>query len=262
MYRKFITAAIVTLIPSLSLSQEVQWTPWKKIREFRQERLGNTLNDIESHIQAGHNYRFSSMPMTWAHETTHGINANIRNKFYNSQYIQSGFYCLEDRCVLILEPKGTKISRFATKIPNVLRGPSYDLYLRQQLKYWENHPLYILDEWVAYTNGTACGQEVGEDGWYFELLQAHNFNVYAIYMAKQIEEDCPDYDSTQLKAFLRWNTQRVFELTKNATEDTSNRLDKVRAYLKTIRTSPDAEPLRIFSRKYFGDLWCLQVYGF
>lgn len=261
MNRTLVTFTLL-LIPTISLSQEPQWTPWKKIKEFRQERLGKTLNDIESHIQANHSYKFPSMPMTWAHETTHGINANIRNKFFSNKPVKAGFYCLNDQCVLIVEPQGSKISRFASKIPNILRGPSYDLYLRQQLKYWDNHPLYVLDEWVAYTNGTACGQEVKEYGWFYELLQAHNFCVYALFMAKQVEQDCPDYDQTQLKAFIRWNIERVFQYTSNAIEDPANRLDKVRAYLKGFKEAPEAEDLRIFSRKYLGEEWCKKFYGF
>ena len=257
-----VTLTVAAFAAAASQANEPQWTPWKRVKEFRQERLGKTLNDIESHIQTNHAYRFPSMPMTWAHETTHGINANIRNRFFGGKPVRTGFYCLDDRCVLIDEPVGTRLSRFVSKIPAVLRGPSYDLYLRQQLRYWDSHPLYILDEWVAYTNGTACGQEVKEDGWFYELLQAHNFCVYAIFMAKQIEEDCPDYDQTQLKAFIVWNTQRVFRYTEMAKEDPTNRLDRVKKYLRAFRESPDAKPIRDFARRYLGEHTCKNLYGF
>lgn len=259
---RILLALIATVISASAIfSQEVKWTTWAKVKEFNRPALGKTLNDIESHIQSGHQYSFPNMPMTWAHETTHGINANIRNRFFKVKPVQSGFYCLESRAVLIEEPK-TTISRFSSKIPRSLRGPSYDLYLKKQAQHWNNSPLYILDEWIAYTNGTSTGQEVQEDGWFYELLQAHNFNVYSIYLAQQVEEDCPNYDSTQLKAFIKWNTERVFEYTSRSVQNPTNKLDRVNTYLEALKNSSEAEPIRIFSRKYFGEDWCKRIYNF
>ena len=104
----------------------------------------------------------------------------------------------------------------AHMVPQDLRGPSYQLYLVQQRRDWNNEPLYLMDEWTAYTNGTECGRELNAQGWDFELLQAHNFNVYCLYLAKAIQERCPDYDDKQFKAYLMWNMARVFRLTEGS----------------------------------------------
>lgn len=240
---------------------QLQWTKWPQKRKVVNQRFGSVLSDIESHMKPGHHFAFPSMLMTWAHETTHGINGEIRTHYYSNKPVKAGFYCLDDKCVLIEEPK-TKMSRFASKIPSALRGPSYDLYLRQQLRYHENSPLYVLDEWVAYTNGTMCGQELKVDNWYYELLQANNFIVYSLYMAKQVEEDCADYDSTQLKMFIKWNIERVANLTKNAVEDKTNKIDRTRKYLEVLRTDQQGEVIRSFARQYFSDVWCEEVLGF
>jgi hypothetical protein len=71
------------------LSVEPTFESWPKVRDIQNIQilsLGEVLQDIELHMPAGHGYR-DSHKVTWAHETTHGINANIRNarNVYNSQ---------------------------------------------------------------------------------------------------------------------------------------------------------------------------------
>ena len=192
---------------------EPVWTTWPKVRNVN--NLGRVLNDIDSHMPAGHQYRDGNK-ITWAHETTHGINADVRNKHYQpNQRRVNAFYVLNDRAAVITEPPIT-IAQMADMVPQDLRGPSYQLYLVQQRRDWNNEPLYLMDEWTAYTNGTECGRELNAQGWDFELLQAHNFNVYCLYLAKAIQERCPDYDDKQFKAYLMWNMARVFRLTEGS----------------------------------------------
>lgn len=190
---------------------EPTWVKWPKVREVN--NLGKVLNDIDSHMPAGHQYRDANK-ITWAHETTHGINANVRNKYYQPNVPRvNAFYVLEDRAAVISEPPIT-IAQMADMVPDDLRGPSYHLYLVQQRRDWNDQPLYLMDEWTAYTNGTECGRELNAQGWDFELLQAQNFNVYCLYLAKAIKERCPNYDDKEFKAYLMWNMARVFRLTE------------------------------------------------
>lgn len=263
------------------------WENWPKVRNVQDEQkrmLGKILQDIESHMPVKHGYRDKNK-VTWAHETTHGINANIRNSNKDATKV-NGFYCLEDRACIIIEPKMT-IKSFADSIPQKLRGPSYELYLVEQAVEWNNRPLYIFDEWTAYINGTETGRELNHQGWYYELLQAHNFNVYSMYLAKAVKETCPDYDCTQMKAFMMWNIERTFRLAEpfdgkvlmlSWPEEASNThlhshdiphggddTDPIRSaidYVQKVQTSSEAEEIRIFARNYFGTEWCKRVYGF
>ena len=266
------------------------WENWPKVRntqDIQKDSLGKILQDIESHMPASHGYRDRSK-VTWAHETTHGINANIRNSNKDATKV-NGLYCLEDRACVIFEPKMT-IQSFADNIPQKLRGPSYQLYLVEQTASWNNRPLYIFDEWIAYTNGTETGRELNHQGWYYELLQAHNFNVYSMYLAKAVKETCPGYDDTQMKAFMMWNIERTFHLAEpfdgrvlmlSGPEEVSNTIrkhlhshdiphggddtDPIRSamdYVQKVQTSSDAEEIRKFARSYFGIEWCKRVYGF
>lgn len=274
------------------------WTVWPKVRTVN--NLGKVLSDIDSHMPAGHIYRDSNK-VTWAHETTHGINSNIRNGVRDGRRV-NGFYCLEDRAAIIEEPK-TTIRKVAARVPQDLQGPSFDLYLRQQAGAWNDTPLYLFDEWTAYTNGSECGRELNAEGWYYELLQAHNFNVYCMYLAMEVRQTCRDYDDKQFKAYIMWNVERTFRLAKayDASKATvlapeAPQLAKAQdyhfgrtdhscphpeapeknlvqiangdptqnalAYSERVKTSPSAEGLRVFAREYFGNDWCQRTYGF
>ena len=282
---KKILSIIILLFINLNLIgalPEIKFDEFPKVRNVSDVKLGKILQDIDSHMPAGHRYIFANK-LTWGHETTHGINATIRNQ-YKGPDVVNAFYCLYDRAVIIEEPAVT-IRAVAATIPVSLRGPSYNLYLVQQAGGWNNRPLYLFDEWVAYTNGSEGGRELNYEGWYYELLQAHNFNVYCICLAKLVSEKCPYYNDNQFRAFLKWNIERTFRLTEKfdnkqkvtkEVEDSvkidyriegewgsdSDPVNSALSYVKKVRESSDAEELRAFARKYFGKEWCKKVYGF
>jgi hypothetical protein len=132
------------------------WTEYAAQRNITD--LGKVLSDIEGHMPAGHIYKDSDK-ITWAHETTHGINSHLRQKFSNGQKM-NGFYCLNNKAAMILEPP-TTISKVAGLVPSSLRGGVYNLYLVSQASSWNDTPLYIFDEWIAYTNGSDCRLDLG-----------------------------------------------------------------------------------------------------
>ena len=250
--------------PSQPTQPQVLWIDYPALREI--SNLGKVLSDIESHMPAGHEYR-SSDKITWAHETTHGINSELRRKFqkglvtswdgqrYDEVFFAdriNGFYCLEDRAVVITEPN-TTIAAAADLVPQSLQGVGYDLYMIQQRADWNDTPLYILDEWVAYTNGAACARDLNLDG-NSEVDRMVAFNVYAMAVAMAAKQDDPTYDDGQLKAFLMWSIERSFLLLRNETSATD--------YIKGLQTASDAEALRAFAREYFGKTWTQKTLGF
>ena len=145
--------------------------------------FGTVLGDIESKMPAGHPYSDTDK-ITWAHETTHGINANVRNSNLVSGKVFNAFYVLEGKALLLEEPK-LKIQDAAPNVPSSLRGDIYKLYMVDQatnaieslvnaccnmcsLAYandaeatgWNDRPLYLFDEWSAYQNGSAARNDL------------------------------------------------------------------------------------------------------
>ena len=228
---------------------EPNWMDVPVLRPMATVRGSTHLADIESRMPAGHHYAFPTMPMTWGHMTTHGLNNNLRqrNLGCNVLYVMGGKACV------IREPKG-RLSAIARLIPPKLRGPSFQLHLIEQPRYWEYEPTYLLDEWMACTNGSLVGRQVAENGWHFELLQAINFTVYSIAMANSICGSDPQYDHTQLRAFIQYNAERTLkiwnELDASGVDD--NHVRQIRAYLQEWRTGTESASLREFAMKYLG----------
>ena len=121
--------------------EKINFLTFKSIKPIP-SKLGIVLGDIESHMPDGHIY-VASDKVTWAHETTHGINSVLRNKHSKINTIfktateyrpvygggsVNAFYVLKNRYIVIKEPN-VKISDIAENIPESLRGRSYDLYL-------------------------------------------------------------------------------------------------------------------------------------
>ena len=247
---------------------KLKWEYFRPLREVKEVRLGKVLCDIESHMKEGHQYKDSNL-VTWAHETTHGINSYLRNNHKDAASVNA-FYCLEDRYLVFREPR-TTISDVARRVPVALRGPSYQLYLQDQVKWWNERPLYIMDEWISYSNGSACALELKEEEFYFELLQAQNFTVYSIYLLISIKERDSNYDTTELVEFVKWNAERVMGMQKplrvmrgrdivlNLFRDP---LARNQEYMLKLQTIAEADSLRKFSRKTFGESWCKRVLGF
>jgi hypothetical protein len=225
--------------------EEPVWTEAKAIRQV--EGLGDVLGDIESHMPKGHIYSEADR-VGWAHETTHGLHARLRN--LHNQPGTNSFYVLEDRAIIIKEPD-TTIRRVAAAVPKSLRGMIYNDYMLQAWG-WNEIPLYIFDEWVAYGNGAAVRHDLKIQGRSETVRFALEMNVYAMTLMYVVNPK-----DKHLKNFFMWNTERTMDLYwKNGPTQ------QQRIYLEKLRTSPDAEKLRAFMRKYYSPEWTARVLGF
>lgn len=178
---------VVLLLVGVAIGQAGSWL-WqaKPIREV-DGSLGKALGDIESHMPAGHPYR-SSDRITWAHETTHGLNSYLRNALQKpGQPRIQCLYVLNNQCAVLTEPRGVTLSQVARAVPAEQRGRVYQLYLVQQQRDWNDTPTYVLDEWVAYTNGAVVGRELGLDN-RSEVEFALEFSNYARVLAGLVED--------------------------------------------------------------------------
>lgn len=125
-----------------------------KIIKLTKYREINDKNPIYSDVLS-----YSKKPVTNesrstnVHETSHMISNQLRNE--NRGKNINGFYFENGRGVLIEQPNLT-IKDVAPYIPENLRGYRYKLYFVDQLKYWNDYPLYIMEEWNCYSLGGAC----------------------------------------------------------------------------------------------------------
>ena len=159
------------------------------------------LKELDSMLSSNHIYRNNDV-RTWAHETTHGINARGRRLLQSKySYAINTIYILDGRLAVLREPPLT-LSQIAQKIPSDLRGQhTYSLYLINQQKYWNKQPLYIFDELSAYTHGSIVGIEYGVDSYSDEWF-ALDFLGYAIALCELADQT--DYDCKELFAITRY----------------------------------------------------------
>lgn len=249
-------------------------TGWATIKPVKalDESLEPSLADVESHMPAGHPYK-SDRHVTWAHESSHGLNASIRNSnvqilskvpipIYSSSMMIlvdniNAFYVLQDRAMILHEPP-TTMTKLAERIPNSLRGMSYNLYLVQQRKYWNDTPLYVFDEWSAYANGlsTALDRD-GGDGEYSDVLQALEFTAYSFCLL-ELAQSLNGYDVALLQEFVKWQAERVCGLCLKS-KKTRLRNSKQNSYWDKLCNSDDTSHLRETLDKTYGPNWLLSL---
>lgn len=110
------------------------------------------IGELEDRMPLDHAYRDKNL-ITWAHETTHGLNSRLRmaNRGWECYYV--GSIGKRNGCYYRLKnPRTMRLSQ--VYVPPLLEGKTYKTYLGNRS--WDDNPLYLLDEWVAYTNGTIC----------------------------------------------------------------------------------------------------------
>lgn len=145
--------------------------------------------DIITHCKDWQNYADKSSKYTTAHECTHGINNDLRNASGDWQG-KNGFYVGQDRAIILNEPKFKK-SQIAEFIPQQLRGARYNLYVAGQMS-WDDKPLYIYDEGVAYTNGAWAAIELKEQENYVEAVpKIYNKGLLAVQQSKKSDRWLP-----------------------------------------------------------------------
>jgi len=185
--------------------------------------LGTVLGDIESRMPAGHIYRDADR-ITWAHETTHGLNARIRNSNFQSGKVQNAFYILNGKALLMDEPKGFRLSDVAPTVPSQLRGDIYKLYMIDQQSGWNDRPLYMWDEWVSYSNGTATRTDLKITNRAETVAYMWEMAVYGSYVAlkaaDQVINDC---------LYFMLNRTEVLYYSSKSTEKSDAYLAKIKA---------------------------------
>jgi hypothetical protein len=195
---------------------EVEWIRFPAQNDESNPAWGNFLTDIARHLPSRYGDQYYSRDrITHAHETTHGINSHISNFLHRGRRRAYGFYVGNNRAVLLTGPR-IKLSQVAALIPQSLRGSRYRLYCIDQQKYFEDQPLYLFDEWVAYTNGAHAGVELAENNRLDmprndALVGPMEFSIYALAVAVAAQEHDPEYlrQNKQFREFLAHELRRA-----------------------------------------------------
>lgn len=249
-------------IPPL-VDSNVPFFKYPKQRENRKNH-GPRFDDYETHCpqRFGTQY-WDRDAMTHAHETTHGINSDIRNNYNRTGRKANGFYCGNDRGLVLVEPN-IRIRHARAYIPSSLRGMRYNLYLVQQSA-WDDCPLYIFDELVAYTNGGEVGVDMAKRGNLNKncdgVRGALEFTVYAAAIAMATAAHDPKYfeEYKPFRAFLKWSLARAMTVHYAGRNLPQFSGYNQAQYLETLRKGPEAENMRTFLKKACGEDWFNKV---
>lgn len=144
-----------------------------------------------------------SCPVTWAHESTHGMTSEL------SAGRRWSMYLLDGKAVEFDGQPAVTIRQVAAAIPPADRGPIFDLYLVKQAGDWNEEPLYLLDEWNCYVHGSIARRQAGLATRQETERYAAEMERYCRAMLGVVEKLDPDYgDLDQLRAFIRWQADR------------------------------------------------------
>ena len=229
---------------------------------------GTVLTDIAQHLP----YSYGSMYwdsdlVTAGHETTHGINSDVRNYHSGTSRRANGFYVLEGRGVIVIEPdiRKSDANRF---VPSILHASRWDLYMAGSAS-WDDTPTYIFDEWIAYTNGGAVGVDLVRSGlwtygWRDGVAGQLEFTIYAIAVAMAVEAGDPDYwdsaDGDQFRELVAWNARRAMRIFREGAVMPDFQYDEYDTYYENMRTHRDAAPIRDFVRRVWGDALVREIF--
>lgn len=227
------------------------------VPKFLRMKEKSVLADIVNACDNGLNQPvLNNSRKTNGHETTHMVQANMRN---NHGGRVNAFYLLDGKGVILKEPGIAKrlVQKF---VPPSLRQSRYETYVSGQTA-WDDCPLYLVDEWNAYINGTMVAVDDKEQGIADgnersdEAVDPIEMGVYCVALAMAVEKHDRQYwdSEPEFKAFMLYEWQRAKEVFDKAAPlfpwDTQD------AILKSLRESPDAEDMRQFIKTHLNGVW-------
>lgn len=186
---------------------------------------------------------------TNVHETAHGIASELTNKYRkisNNNRLR-GFYYGNGKGIILQSPN-LKISEVSHYIPEKFRGYRFKLYFVDQLKYWDDVPLYILDEWTAYIWGARCAVEdyniknieTGSDS----VSGSFEFSLYTLGLCLAIIEKDNNYwqNNIQFKIMVKQHLQRAEKVFFDGKDIFKS--EKQQILLDILKNADDSEPIK------------------
>lgn len=251
---------------------QLKSTPLPPFNSNSNPRWASKLTDIMQHEAPGDHNPYNDL-ITKGHETIHGIDNWLMN---NGQppdggdgrwHLQSGFYLGDNKGVVIWEPDMKK-HQVAEHVPRSLRGSRYKHYI-EGARAWDDHPLYVWQEWNGYINGTEVGlNQKAEGKWTagrrIAALGPMEFTVYGLATAKAIKQNDPQRwnSDPQFREFMAHASKRAMEAANLAQQTNEFNHPNFDEYQTAFRNSPDAASLRAFAKDELGEAFCKKVFGF
>lgn len=208
-----LVAGIIALASALCMSAQAEWFKYQP--EGAVDGQGIFQEVLSRCDEAGRRTARDPSKVTYCHEATHMLNSRIRRDYgggnFNAVYVGNG------RAYVAPEPKVT-LRQISEYVDESLRNSTYKLYFIQQQRDWNEQPLYILDEWTAYANGSLAAIELDDDphGTYERALW---FNHFADCLIQAVQDHDPGYSHLEeLTHFVTWHKRRVEEITGGRTE--------------------------------------------
>lgn len=228
-----------------------------RFRQFPEHKKleddGSIYADIVNHLRDG--FKDYGDRAVTAHESTHHLNAHLRVKYTLALGRRvNAFYLGRDRFVILDEP-GVRKSDVATFVPERLRGDRFNLYVENQ-KEWDDTPLYLFDEWVAYVNGSEVALQEAQRkkpaGRSNEVFSCVEFAVYATAVGMAVEKHDARYfaRNDQFRVFLRWHLQRSLAVYRQGAAQSE--FDWKPEYHRLLTSGEEGRALRAFWRDKLG----------
>ncbi|MBI1861437.1 MAG: hypothetical protein HYR96_11020 [Deltaproteobacteria bacterium] len=266
MRRAFCTLLVAISSASSATQYEPSFTSLRAFNNHTNSKWANVTTDVMQHEAPGEHNNYDDL-ITLVHETTHGIHAYIRNHMNNTGKRANGFFVLDDRAVILVEPNIRK-SAVARYVPQSLRGFRFGTYITGQTE-WDDTPLYVFDEWNAYVNGGQAGVDqvnhnLWNESWEDGVSGVLEFALYALATAQAVKAGDPNYfeSYTPFKEFVAWNVARSMEVFRAGAQMAAFKWDKQDQMLNSFLHSSDAAPLRTFTRDWLGADWTQATFGF
>lgn len=244
------------LINNVKAEDVPEFWEYQPIRQLSQKGI---WADIQSHLPSVHGY-LDTDKITETHESCHYLCSILRNKlapqFGNTV---SCLYVLRNQFFVIPQPN-TSLGYVARYIPSSIRSSGYNLYFVQQQQYWNDTPLYGLEEWVCYVNGTSAGiqMKLPMNG---RLEKTTEFLNYALVTDLCVWNRFADKKhSEHLRQFIEWHGERtmiVVEIADQQGYDTSSAYSN----LYNLRRQPDCNLIRQFIKARYTKVWSKRVLG-
>jgi len=192
---------------------------------------------------------------TECHESCHGIASDLRQKYGGTRKVEA-MYCLNGKAVILQQPAMRKgvVAQF---VPKSCRNYRFPTYVTGQPD-WEDCPLHIAQEWMAYSSEAVLGYEDAQRGVRNNTDQASGtleLGIYSVAMAMAIEKYDPEYFRTnkQFREFMRYQWNRAHDIFTKL-EPFYPFPDQTKQ-LKNLKTSPDAHDMREFIKNHLGGVW-------
>lgn len=266
MGKNVIKFCIIIAITILSISFSYAENPYEleiinlsKYRNFESTEY-SIYHDVLSYSKA---YPFGDQHgrYTNVHETAHSIHNELRNQY--RQILKKDkvnvLYILNGEAVVVDDPNIT-LQCIKPFIGNSLKSQKYKLYLEDQLKFWNEYPTYILDEWNCYILGAECAID---DFLQDKKLEKTNvlagpleFSIYALAMCLAIQQHDNDYwhNNLQFKSLIYLNltrTSRLLTLGSDISEFVNAEQDRLKTMLLKHE---EASKIRILLKNDFNSI--------